>query len=273
MIKINYSNAYEREIIKKRKEITKSVRQVVFRIDCTREKLSGEKITMERNFWIQFSRCVTFDKKKIKKMIQVARNERLDRANNCFNCSHTRCGVFVNVEQTRFAWPSRNIARSAFPGLRVKNISDNFKRFRPANLKGMPIGSLCARPIFPIFFAQTSRLPIPPKNHHYSASLRLINPRRSNRLFIAGEGKPSFSLSLLIPICLKIEIPISSKGDLKKLPRKLDFPREKMFLELDEQNPDGRLKGEKWRSNRFHLVRVAVESCILASHEIARLVI
>lgn len=184
----------------------------MFRIDCTREKLSGEKITMERNFWIQFSRCVTFDKKKIKKMIQVARNERLDRANNCFNCSHTRCGVFVNVEQTRFAWPSRNIARSAFPGLRVKNISDNFKRFRPANLKGMPIGSLCARPIFPIFFAQTSRLPIPPKNHHYSASLRLINPRRSNRLFIAGEGKLSFSLPLLIPICLKIEIPISSKG-------------------------------------------------------------
>lgn len=50
MIKINYSNAHEREIIKKRKEITKSVRQVVFRIDCTREKLSGEKITMERNF-------------------------------------------------------------------------------------------------------------------------------------------------------------------------------------------------------------------------------
>ena len=138
-------------------------------------------------------------------MIQVARNERLDRANNCFNCSHTRCGVFVNVEQTRFAWPSRNIARSAFPGLRVKNISDNFKRFRPANLKGMPIGSLCARPIFPIFFAQTSRLPIPPKNHHYSASLRLINPRRSNRLFIAGEGKPSFSL-----------LPPSSNSDLFK---------------------------------------------------------
>lgn len=141
-------------------------------------------------------------------MIQVTRNERLDRANNCFNCSHTRCGVFVNVEQTRFAWPSRNIARSAFPGLRVKNISDNFKRFRPANLKGMPIG-LCARPIFPIFFAQTSS---PPKNHHYSASLRLINPPRSNRLFIT-RGRtlsPSFP-PLLIPICLKID-PIPWKG-------------------------------------------------------------
>lgn len=138
-------------------------------------------------------------------MIQVARNERLDRANNCFNCSHTRCGVFVNVEQTRFAWPSRNIARSAFPGLRVKNISDNFKRFRPANLKGMPIGSLCARPIFPIFFAQTSRLPIPPKNHHYSASLRLINPRRSNRLFIAKANPPFPSL-----------LPPSSNSDLFK---------------------------------------------------------
>lgn len=176
-------------------------------------------------------------------MIQVARNERLDRANNCFNCSHTRCGVFVNVEQTRFAWPSRNIARSAFPGLRVKNISDNFKRFRPANLKGMPIGSLCARPIFPIFFAQTSRLPIPPKNHHYSASLRLINPRRSNRLFIAKANPPFPSL-----------LPPSSNSDLfknrnshfvergfEKAPSETRFSaRKDVSLELDEQNPDQR---------------------------------
>ena len=89
---------------------------------------------------------------------------------------------------------------------------------------------------FSFFLAQTSPSS-PPKNHHYSASLRLINPRRSDRLFIA-EGRrrtnPPFPspLPLLIPICLKIEIAISSKKTL------LNSRKDGFHWSPDEQNPE-----------------------------------
>lgn len=157
-----------------------------------------------------------------------------------------------------------------FRGCALKNISDNFKRFRPANLKGMPIGvCVCARPIFPIFFAQTNPPPPngPPKNHHYSASLRLILVVQS--LIYAEPLFPP-----LIPICLKIGL--VSLCRFKSLENSIFRARRERNETTFERRRRPRLKEHRGKGEREMgngAIGSMVKSCILAGREIARFVI
>ena len=97
-------------------------------------------------------------------------NLELETSSNCFNCNQSMaCSLTLNK---LVSCSSRDILRQAFSNCDVKNISGNFKRFRPVNSKGMPIGLYTAA-IFPIFFAQTARC-ASRKNYHYFTSTRLI---------------------------------------------------------------------------------------------------